>query len=134
MDTKYIKEHAKTFFLEGLTSYVSIAVGMLIVLAAIGITTVYLIKERAREMTAAHVIQPRELKSCGNVDTPEKLLFVNGQRAEIVNLGNQHRENAIVYFAYFYTTYLVLTIFGLIAAMCLAVITKSGINGASGHV
>jgi len=51
-----------------------------------------------------------------------------------VNLGNQHRENAIVYFAYFYTTYLVLTIFGLIAAMCLAVITKSGINGASGHV
>ena len=134
MDSKYIKEHAKTFFLEGWTSYVSIAAGMLIVLAALGITTVYIIKERAREMTTAHVIQPRELTSCGKIDTPEKLTFVNGQRAEIMSLGNQHRENAIVYFAYFYTTYLILTIFGLIAAMCLAVITKSGISGASAHV
>jgi hypothetical protein len=129
-----LKQKLEHFFLEGWTSYVSIAAGMLILLALIGTVTVYSIRGRARRMTTAHVMQPREIKACAKVDTVEKLEFVNGQRAEIVKLANQHHENAISYFGYFYATYLVMTIFGLIAAICLAVITKSGISQSSPHV
>jgi hypothetical protein len=129
-----LKQKAEVFFLQGWTSYVSIAVGMLIVLALVGIVTVIVIRGRALDMTAAHVIQSRELKTCVKIDAPEKLAFVNGQRADIVSLGNQHQANAIAYFGYFYATYLVMTIFGLIAAICLAVITKGGISNSSPHV
>lgn len=134
MEPATLKQKLEHFFLEGWTSYVSIAAGMLIVLAIVGIATVFIIRDRARDMTAAHVIGPRDLKACAQIDTPEKLAFVNTQRADIVKLGNQHHENAIAYFGYFYATYLVMTIFGLIGAMCLAVITKSGISHSSPHV
>src|SRR5215204_433658 len=134
VEQKSFKEKAKEFLLDGWTSYVSIAAGLLILLAIVGLATVWIIKGRARNMTAAHVLQVQDNAACVRVDTPEKLAFVNGQRNEIVRLGNQHRENAIAYFAYFYATYLVMTIFGLIAAICLAVITKSGVSGSSPHV
>lgn len=127
------KQKVESFFLTGWTSYVSIAVGMLIVLFVVGFATVIIIRGRAVDMTAAHVIQHKQLTACGKIDT-DKLAFINGQRAEVVSLGNQHQKNAIAYFGYFYATYLVMTIFGLIAAICLAVITKSGISNSSPHV
>ena len=128
-----LKEKAESFFLEGWTSYVTIAAAMLVVLALVGIVTVVVIRGRAINMTAAHVIQQKELKSCGKIE-PDKLAFINGQRTDIVNLGNQHQANAIAYFGYFYATYLVMTIFGLVAAICLAIITKGGISNSSPHV
>ena len=129
-----LRKKIETFFLVGWTSYVLIAAALLVLLAIVGITTVLVIKNRAREMTAAHVLRHRELVTCANIDTPEKLAFLNGQRADIVNLAGQHHENAIAYFGYFYATYLVMTIFGLIGAICLAIITKEGIGKASPHV
>ena len=128
------KQKLESFFLDGWTSYVSIAAGMLIVLAIVGLATMFIIRGRAEEMTAAHIIQNKQLNACAKIDTPDKLAFLNRQREDIVALGNQHQANAIVYFGYFYATYLVMTIFGLIAAMCLAVITKKGIGNASPHV
>lgn len=128
-----LKQKLESFFLEGWTSYVSIAAGMLILLAIIGFVTVDSIRGRARKMTTAHLMEDRVLAACAKIDT-DKLKFVNGQRAEIVKLGKQHHENAIIYFGYFCATYLVMTIFGLIAAICLAVITKSGISQTSPHV
>jgi hypothetical protein len=128
------KQKLEEFFLHGWTSYVSIAAGMLILLALVGLTTMVVIRSRADMMTAAHVIQQKQLQACAKIDSPDKLAFINGQRAAVISLGNQHQANAIAYFGYFYATYLVMTIFGLIAAICLAVITKSGIGNASPHV
>ncbi|MEP6703240.1 MAG: hypothetical protein ABJB34_00380 [Acidobacteriota bacterium] len=134
MDLTNITAKARSFILEGWTSYVMIAAGMLLVLGVVGVATVLVIKDRARDMTAAHFIKERPVQSCVAVETPEKLAFINGQRTEITSLGNQHHENAIIYFAYFYATYLILTMFGLISAISLAVITKSGINASSPHL
>ena len=134
MDLTNFKVSARSFVLRGWTSYVMIAAGLLLLLAIVGITTVVLIKGRARDMTKAHFIKEREVSACANVKDQEKVGFINAQRGEITSLGNQHHDNAIVYFAYFYATYLVMTIFGLIAAICLAIITKSGINDSSPHL
>ncbi|HUR99018.1 MAG TPA: hypothetical protein VMZ26_13205 [Pyrinomonadaceae bacterium] len=134
MDLTNFKANARWFLLEGWTSYVTIAAGLLVVLALVGMTTVSVIKSRAREMTEAHFIRGRQLTACAKFTDQEKVNFINGQRSEITSLGNQHHANAISYFAYFYATYLILTIFGLVAAICLAVITKSGINASSPHL
>src|SRR5688572_17532214 len=128
------KEKLEYFFLSGWTSYVSIAVALLVLLGIIGTTAVLIIRSRANDMTAAHIIQKRDFTACSTVESGERLTLLNSQRAEIASLGNAHRENAIAYFGYFYATYLVMTIFGLIAAICLAVITRSGISDSSPHV
>jgi hypothetical protein len=134
MNWPNIKENTKEFVLVGWTSYVMIAIGLLVVLAVVGFTSTWVIQYRADLMTKAHELHQKAHTSCGAIATPTKLEFVNGQREEIRKLGNQHRDNAIKYFSYFYTTWLTLTIFGLIAAISLAVITKTGINGSSPHL
>jgi hypothetical protein len=134
MDLTNLKTNVKVFVLEGWTSYVMIGVGLFLLLAVVGLTSTFVIQNRAHRMTAAHQLPQRTHQSCGTIDGPAKLEFINGQREETRNLGNQHRGNAINYFSYFYTTWLTITIFGLIAAISLAVITKSGISGSSPHL
>ena len=122
--------------LEGWTSYVMIAVGMLTLLAIIGLSATELIQYRGRIMTEAHDLtrKTKSWKTCALIEPGPKEDFISGQRTDAVNLGDQHRKNAIAYFSYFYTTYLLVTIFGLIAAISLAVITKGGISSSSPHL
>jgi hypothetical protein len=134
MDLTNFKTSFKAFIFEGWTSYVTIAAGLLVMLTAIGLTATFTIQSRARAMTSAHELQARDLGSCGPIDSQERLGFVNRQREEARTLGNQHRDNALRYFSYFYTTWLTITIFGLIAAISLAIITKSGISNSSPHL
>ena len=133
MDVAELKRKFEVFFLEGWTSYVSIAAALFVVLAIVGFVSIDLIKDRADEMTQSHIIGAPPWSQCAGIEG-NKLTFLQSQRTEIQSFGNRHRKNAIAYFGYFYTTYLVITIFGLIAAICLAVITKAGISGSSPHV
>ncbi len=134
MDLTNLKTDVKTFVLEGWTSYVMIAIGLLVLLAVVGLTATFTIQERALNMTRAHELTPRIHESCGTIGVPAKLAFINRQREESRILGNQHRVTAIKYFSYFYTTWLTITIFGLIAAISLAIITKTGISNSSPHL
>jgi hypothetical protein len=134
MDLTNFKTNFRSFFIEGWTSYAMIAVGLLLLLAIVGLTSTWLIQYRAEQMTKSHELKEAPLTACFNIDAPSKVEFIKRQRDEIRLLGNQHRDNAIRYFSYFYTTYLTITIFGLLAAIALAVITKSGVNSSSPHV
>jgi hypothetical protein len=129
-----LKSGAQSLFLEGWTSYVTIAVSLIVFMALLSVLTGYIIKYTAYKMTGAHFIKEKSYAACGHVQSAERLAFVNGQRNEIRELGNQHHENAIRYFSFFYSTYLVVTVFGLIAAICLAIITKTGLEKASAHL
>jgi hypothetical protein len=125
----------KSFTLEGWTSYVLIAVGLLAFLAVIGLGMEYIIKNRADHMTQTHVLALEKPVECSVAGSKDKVDFINSQRREIGAFGNSHRYDAIRFFSFYYTSYLVFTIFGLIAAISLAVITKKGIDQVgTGHL
>lgn len=133
MDWNKLGSVIKIRSLEGWTSYVLITAGLLIVLAIVGISTEALISYRAENLTQTHVLTDKEI-GCQIAGDQQKAGFINGQRKLINAFGNSHRESTVKFFTYFYTSYVVFTIFGLIAAISLAVITKAGINNASPHL
>ncbi len=134
MDFTELKNKVNALALTGWTSYVLIAIGLLVLLAFLGLGMGYIIKNRADQMTQAHVLDVAKRVECSVAGTKDKVDFINIQRAELSGFGNNHRYDAIKFFSFFYTSYLVFTIFGLIAAISLAVITKQGIDKASEHL
>jgi hypothetical protein len=124
---------AKKFAFEGWTSYASIAVGLVVLLGIIGFTMQYVVQTKAERFTQTHLMTDKQV-ACSIVGSTEKQDFLNSQRREITAFANSHRDSAVSFFAYFYVTYLVFTIFGLLAAISLAIITKSGISAASPHL
>ena len=124
----------KAFTLEGWTSYVLITLGLMALLAIVGLVTEGIVHGRADRLTKTHILDEETKVACAIADSAEKVAFINAQRMEISAFGNSHRTSAVEFFTYFYTTYVVFTIFGLIAAISLAVITKTGINTASPHI
>jgi NADH:ubiquinone oxidoreductase subunit 3 (subunit A) len=124
----------KEFSLVGWTSYVLIAFGLLSLLAVVGLSAQYFVDKKAEKLTKTHILVADPPVECSIVGGKDRVEFLNGQRKEVVEFGNSHRESAISFYTYFYVTYLIFTIFGLIAAISLAIITKTGINTASPHL
>ena len=62
MNLTKLKTGAQTLFLEGWTSYVTIAISMLLLMAVVGIVATYVIRFRAEEMTQAHSIKEQKSK------------------------------------------------------------------------
>gem|GEM_PF-5347777 len=134
MNLTEFKTGTKEFALKGWTSYVSVALLLVLLLAILGTTTGYIIEMRADQLTKTHVLDEDKTVACTFAGSDAKAAFINAQRAEISRFGNSHRWSAVKFFSYFYTTYIVFTVFGLIAAISLAVITKNGIAKASPHL
>lgn len=128
------KKNIGVFVLEGWTSYVVIALGLLALLAIIGLSTQYIVRDKAERLTQTHILPEDAQVKCPIVGSVEKETYINLQRRSISAFGNSHRKGAINFFTYFYITYIVFSVFGLLAAISLAVITKTGINNASPHL
>lgn len=124
----------KAFSLEGWTSYVLITLGLVAFLGILGVSTEYYVHSKADRLTKTHVLREDTMVECTFAGSAEKTAFINAQRKEISSFGNSHRTSAVEFYTYFYTTYIVFTVFGLIAAISLAVITKTGIIKASPHL
>lgn len=125
----------KAFVLEGWTSYVSVSIGILLLLAIVGLVIENVVSRRAKRLSEKHTVMQNKPIDCLTVaGTQERASFIKEQRDEIAGFANNHRATAVEFFTYFHTTYLLFTIFGLIAAISLAAITKTGINNASPHL
>jgi hypothetical protein len=124
---------AKTLVLAGWTSYVLIAIGLLGVLWLTAIAANSWVNSKAEKLTGAYKVAHKQLE-CKILTNPEKQNYINAQRQEIVSFANNHRDTAIEFYGYFYATFAIFSLFGLIAAIALAVITKSGIANASPHL
>lgn len=128
-----IAEIMKGFPFKGWKSYATIIVLLLALLAIVGLVPPYFIEARARAQTDTHEIKDKSVV-CTFAGDQARQEFINSQRAEISRFGNSHRDSAVKFFTYFYTTYIVFTVFGLIATISLALITKAGIAKASTHL
>lgn len=127
------KNWAKSLILEGWTSYVLIALGLGLIIFLITFSAKYYVKDEAQKLTE-HFKLEKKLVQCEITQSPEKKILINAQRQEIVSYAIGHRETAIAFSSYFYASLMVFSFFGLIAAISLAVITKSGVNAASPHL
>jgi hypothetical protein len=129
-----LKKNIGALVLEGWTSYVIIAIALLLLLLIVGLTTQYVVRDKAEKLTQTHVLPEDGSVQCTVVGSAEKEAYINLQRKTISAFGNSHRKGAISFFTYFYITYVVFSVFGLLAAISLAIITKTGINNASPHL
>lgn len=127
-------DFVKEFPSKGWRSYAVIIVLLLLLLAAVGLIPPYFIESRADAVTRTHVLDEEMRVECSFAGSKAKEDFINSQRREISAFGNSHRHSAVKFFTYFYTTYIVFTVFGLIATISLALITKTGIAKASAHL
>ncbi len=128
-------ESVKSNATAGWTSYILITVCILIIWAIVGVTAEFAIKYRAENLTKTHVLDEGRQAECSVAGSPDRVNRINAQLKEVSVLGNSHRGSAISFYTYFYTSYLVFTIFGIIAGISLALIAKKGIdNNASPHL
>jgi hypothetical protein len=134
MDLTGFRTMLSVLVLKGWTSYVCIALLLLTLLAIVGLGTQFVVEGRADNLTKTHILDESKRVDCSIAGSKAKDDFINEQRSEISAFGNSHRHSAVKFFTYFYTTYIVFTIFGLIAAISLAIITKTGINKANPHI
>lgn len=133
MTIKEFKQKIKPLILEGWTSYLLIAAGFGIALALTAFIAKYYIIGVGQRLTDDFAVVDKSLE-CKIVNEPEKRLFINDQRREIALYANGHRKTAIEFSAFFYANLVIFSVFGLIAAISLAIITKTGISEASPHL
>ncbi|MDQ3132356.1 MAG: hypothetical protein M3Q99_16535 [Acidobacteriota bacterium] len=126
------KNWVKSLILEGWTSYVLIALGLFLMIFLITVSARYYVTYEAQRLTKEFKLDNKPVEC--KIAPPEKQSFINAQRQEIVSYAIGHRDTAIAFSGYFYATLMIVSFFGLIAAISLAVITKSGINTASPHL
>lgn len=122
-----------TFFSTDWTGYIKIALTLAALLLLTVLVAHYAAISKGEALTAAFKLEPKDAE-CKIVTEQGKRDFINAQRREIVAYANSHRETSIKFYGYFYSTYAVFSIFGLIAAISLAVITKLGIEKADNRV
>jgi len=119
--------------LEGWTSYVLIALGLGLIIFLITVSAKSYVKDEAQKLKEHFKLENKPVQ-CEITQSPEKKILINAHRQEIVFYAIGHRETAIAFSSYFYASLMVVSFFGLIAAISLAVITKSGVNAASPHL
>jgi hypothetical protein len=128
------KTNVNTLVTTGWTSYIAISLSLIVLWAVVGLSAEYIIRVRAEQITDKHKIAEKQQFQCAVAGNQDKANYIQQQREQIRVLGDSHRESAIKFYSYFYTSYLVFTIFGIIAAIALALIVKRGMNDASPHV
>lgn len=133
MDFNKNIETVKTLTLTGWTSYVLIAVGLLVILFITAFAAKSWVGNMATKMTAKIPLVNKQIE-CQTIADVNRKAYINEQRRDIVGYAETHRDTAIQFYGFFYATFAVFSVFGLLAAIALAVITKSGINNASPHL
>lgn len=116
---------------EGWTSYVFVTIVLLFILFLTEQVSNRWVKSEAEEITKElEMVEDSNEKqwTCAIVGTQEKQNFVKQQRAEIIKDGNAHRVAAIEFLGYFSSTYAVFSVFGVLAAVSLAIIVRKGID------
>lgn len=121
------------FFSRRSVSYVSIVVGLGVVLFLIVAGVGWQNKETATKLTKEFELESKDLECKVVADTSTRD-FINAQRREIVAYGNSHLRTAKTFYGYFWASYAVFSVFGLIAAISLAVMTKKGIEAADNRI
>ena len=137
-------------------SFVAIGVMMLIVLAVVSQGAKFYFQWRAGILTSEFVLAPpppatplpngspaltttaeiaRSVPTeCKIVKDKESQDYVLKQRAQAVEFGDGHRKAAIEFGSYFFANVAILGVFGLISLISVAVIAKTGLDKANGHV
>ncbi|MEP7148511.1 MAG: hypothetical protein ABI857_06475 [Acidobacteriota bacterium] len=137
-------------------SFVAIGVMMLVVLAVVSQGAKFYFQWRAGALTSQFVLAPpapatplpngspaptttaeiaRAIPSeCKAVKDKESQDHILKQRAQAVEFGDGHRNAAIEFGSYFFANVAILGIFGLISLISVAVIAKTGLDKANGHV
>lgn len=128
-ETVGLMSYAKT----GWTSYFLVVLGLLFILGLTALIANRWVNSEAEELTKALELEDKPVE-CKILNNQEKQNFINNQRSKIVRYGNNHRKTAIEFYGYFYATFAVFSLFGLLAAVSLAVIARKGIDGASPHL
>ena len=123
----------KTYLTTGWTSYALVAAALFIVLFVTGYYSKWQIDSKSRELTSAFALTKEPLE-CKPMETAEQKAFIASQRAEIVRFAGNHLDTARNFYGYFYATYTIFSLFGLFAAISLAVIARKGIDEASSHL
>jgi len=115
------------------TSYILVTIGLLILLGL----TIWIANSWVNS-TAESLLKDFKLDKpqteCKLVSDADKLAFLNRQRAEIVKYGESHRHTAIYFYGYFYATFAVFSLFGVLSVITLTVISKKGYDHASEHL
>jgi hypothetical protein len=125
----------KTVITTGWTSYLLVAIALL---AALGLTVVlarWSVEAKAKDLTRAFELSPpQNNEACEVVTNPEHLAFINRQKGDIVKYANAHRNTAVEFYGYFYSTFAVFSLFGFIALISGVVIAKGGYDKADPHL
>ena len=133
LDQLETKNNWTSYATTGWTSYLLITVGLLLLL----FLTVYISKvwvdAETKDLTSAFELEDKPLE-CKIVGSQEKQGFIKKQSSEITKYANNHKRTAIEFYGYFYATFAVFSLFGLLAAISLAVIARKGIDEASSHL
>lgn len=114
-------------------SHLLITLGLLSILFLTAFLAKSWVDSKANALTRAFVLEDAATE-CSIVGSQEKQDFIKKQQSDIVKYANSHRETAIDFYGYFYTTYAIFSLFGLLAAISLAIIARKGIDEASPHM
>jgi hypothetical protein len=124
---------AKGYFSDGWKTYILIGLGLGLALLLTVTLAHYSALSQAQTLTKEFELESKT-SECKVITDTGKQNFINEQRKEIVAYANSHRAAAIKFYAYFYSIYAVWALFGLIAAISLAVITKKGVEAADNRL
>lgn len=75
-----------------------------------------------------------DISQCKLITEDASLTQIKSQHTEIIGRANKHRESALSFFGKFYGTLLAFWIAGALAAIALALITKTGVEKANPHI
>jgi hypothetical protein len=115
------------------TSYVLVTIGMLTIMILTIIAARYLKEYQTKDLKNDFVLANNGV-GCKTVPDNEKKAFIDYQKNEIVKFGESHRKTAFMFYGYFYSTFLVFSLFGVLSVISLAIIAKKGYETANGHL
>ena len=123
----------KDLALTGWTSYVSISLGLLALLLATAFVAKNWVSRKAKDLTENIPLNEKQIE-CRIINDQAKQNFINDQRRDIIAYAKKHRRRATEFYGVFYATFAVFSVIGLLAAIVLALITKTEINNSIPHL
>ena len=127
------KPGSGNYLTTGWTSYVLVAVGLFVVLMLTGYLSKCNVDSKSKELTSAFSLSDAPI-DCKPLENDQQKAFITSQRAELVKFAGNHLDTARNFYGYFYATYTIFSLFGLFAAISLAIIARKGIDDAGSHL